>query len=971
MHAFIKTQIGPFLVMASVLTVWTLLAVEPGMAHQKGGAALLAPSCRTIPDDTTVGPSDAFFGSAQEKAITSTTATHSDLMTKRGVGTSPPGQRRGDQRFHYAKITIPTLAAGELRVFDPTDAGGRSATTPSDAILCRKGSQIASSRKTYTGAHRSAESAASTAQDRAGDARDASTVPDTPTAVDALNARHAANDPPTTPTQDESTAAQATDANTDVNAVRSALSRARSALIAVENALRAAARDAFTQANRNTLTAGADAAETAADELTDELDLNETPNLTTSSTVIPDDKDTAVDAAQSVLAGTNGDDALDLAAGVLLTWAQEEHSGFKIRATVSPGDEEYVVVVALPNTATSPDPHIAAETALTLNVQFQGAIDTTGTADLTGRLQSDTPLQYSIATTAAGLLTLETTGSVDTVGVLEEGATSAVATNDVAQADSGGAGDNFKIDVPLVTDTYPQTYTLSVRGNVPEVDIGTYTLGMDFKVAMTHTTPPDPTADATGVTVAAGAAWGADVQVPDDGLTAADTPEIKTDLHTNNRVDEDYFAFSIANDTATQGFLTVEATEDGTAATDANPKGTLYGPRGEITADATSTGFLMRVPVNVPQNSLMDDYLVKVERGREGAYRLKFIFRAGLLFGPGDFPGVRGKAQQDVNCGTTALDGNEPNAPNDYQICPVQSNDPGQREIERFVFDMQETGTLYLHTTGDTDTVGTLYGPDGTLIDSDNDSGDGKNFRLVARVGVGLHLLEVRGKGRQEEGVYQLVTNFIRGAGPVDTGDTGTGDDDGDGDGDTDTGTGTPGTDLDPIGSLDEPAHGSFRSGIGVLRGWVCNAGGGDVEIRLTNTSTDQITEITAPNGSSRGDVDVDQLCTSDGGRGTRTTRTSQGTNVGFAVQFNYNLLPEGEYEAEAWISSGRGSAEQVGLTDAGQTNRFTVVHISDEEFLEGVESGEVRVEDFPFTGDTTILEWDESSQNFQIVDLE
>ena len=97
----------------------------------------------------------------------------------------------------------------------------------------------------------------------------------------------------------------------------------------------------------------------------------------------------------------------------------------------------------------------------------------------------------------------------------------------------------------------------------------------------------------------------------------------------------------------------------------------------------------------------------------------------------------------------------------------------------------------------------------------------------------------------------------------------------------------------------------------------------------------------------------------------------SERPHIGFAVQFNYNLLPEGEYEAEAWIGSGRGSAEQVGLTDAGQTNRFTVVHISDEEFLEGVESGEVRVEDFPFTGDTTILEWDESSQNFQIVDLE
>ena len=148
------------------------------------------------------------------------------------------------------------------------------------------------------------------------------------------------------------------------------------------------------------------------------------------------------------------------------------------------------MVVALPNTATSPAPAEATTSPLTLNVSFHGAIEENpATSDLTGRLQSDTPPDpYSIVTNAAGLLTLETTGSVDTVGVLEQGATSLAATNDVARADSGGAGDNFKIDVPLVTanDT-PRTYTLSVRGNVPEVDVGTYTLGMDFKVAMTHT----------------------------------------------------------------------------------------------------------------------------------------------------------------------------------------------------------------------------------------------------------------------------------------------------------------------------------------------------------------------------------------------------------------------------------------------------------------------------------------------------
>ena len=86
---------------------------------------------------------------------------------------------------------------------------------------------------------------------------------------------------------------------------------------------------------------------------------------------------------------------------------------------------------------------------------------------------------------------------------------------------------------------------------------------------------------------------------------------------------------------------------------------------------------------------------------------------------------------------------------------------------------------------------------------------------------------------------------------------------------------------------------------------------------------------------------------------------------VGFAAQFNYNNLPEGTYTVEAFV--GR---DQIGLDD-DQTNTFTVVRISNQAFLIRVQSGKVRVEDFPRRGDTTILEWDQPSQNFQIVDFE
>lgn len=964
MKALLTAKVGMFLIISSVLAAWMLLAAGPGMAHQKRGIALPAPNCGTIPDDTRVAPTDVFFTGAQQTAITSAATAPTGLQTRRGIDQA---QRRGDQRFHYAKITIPTLAAGELRVFDSTAAGGATQTndgdatndtTPSDAILCRKGTQIASSRETYTGAHYSAERAAAAAQDAAdraaADVADLTPLPTT--AVAALPSTP-------TPTPDQTLAAQTTDADANVASARNALTRARSALIAVETALRAAARAAFTDADKANLTSGADTAEMAADDVDDAIDdLNTavTAAATTATTTIaaipadaPDRADqirtarTTQQQSKNTAAGTARDaltpaaTALDAAAGSadnpatpptsLLAWAQQEHTGFKLRAPVSPGDEEYVVVVALPNTATSPDPAMATVTALGLNVSFHGAIDTTATADLTGRLQSDTPPdQYTILTNAAGLLTLGTTGSVDTVGVLQQGA------NDIAQADSGGTGDNFKIDVPLPA----ETYTLSVRGNVPEVDVGNYTLDMGFEVAMSHmpTVVPDDGAD-TVVTVLAGADWNSapDVSVPDDGLAAAHTPEIKTDQHTNNNPDEDYFAFSIANTAPTQGFLTVEATGDGTAAVDANPKGTLYGPRGEIVSDATSTGFLMRVPVSVPQGSQMNHYLVKVERGREGAYRLKFTYRPAVLFGQGDFPGVRGKTQAEASCATPG--------PNDYEICPIQGNDPAQQEIERFVFDMQETGTLYLHTTGDTDTVGTLYGPNGALIATDNNSGDGNNFSIAARVGLGLHLLEVRGSGRQEEGVYRLVTNFIRGEGPpvVEEPD--------------DTGTVTTPVGTDSRGSLEDPPNNGVRSGIGIIRGWVCQAN--SVRIQIYDDGGAVVETLIAGYGTHRPDVLASQECGARRG------------NVGFGLTFNFNHLDEGTYTIRAFADN-----DQIGL-GSPQENTFDVVHLrpfsSDDQdrFLRNLPTTPYRLSDFPAAGDTTIVQWEESTQSFVIIDVE
>ena len=98
-----------------------------------------------------------------------------------------------------------------------------------------------------------------------------------------------------------------------------------------------------------------------------------------------------------------------------------------------------------------------------------------------------------------------------------------------------------------------------------------------------------------------------------------------------------------------------------------------------------------------------------------------------------------------------------------------------EQERDRYLFNIAEPGTLYVHSTGTTDVVGILYGPDGTLIIEDDDGGDGMNFRIAVEVAPGLHLLEVKGQDRNEQGVYGLVSNFVAGPGGPTTPGTGTG----------------------------------------------------------------------------------------------------------------------------------------------------------------------------------------------------
>ena len=99
----------------------------------------------------------------------------------------------------------------------------------------------------------------------------------------------------------------------------------------------------------------------------------------------------------------------------------------------------------------------------------------------------------------------------------------------------------------------------------------------------------------------------------------------------------------------------------------------------------------------------------------------------------------------------------------------------------------------------------------------------------------------------------------------------------------------------------------------------------------------------------------------------------------GLGMTFNFNHLDEGTYTIRAFADN-----EQIGQ-GTPQENTFDVVHLIDFEtedlasfgtnnndrFLRNLPAVECHVPDFPNTGDTVILEWEESTQNFVISDVQ
>ncbi len=605
--------------------------------------------------------------------------------------------------------------------------------------------------------------------------------------------------------------------------------------------------------------------------------------------------DNAADAA--IRAQTAAAAALRTAAHAL-----SAHMGFSISALISSGDEEYVVVISVPTSATA---------TLTLTIGFEGVMSTTANAPAGGSFTTNNQRDpHILRATAPGLLTVHTTGSrVRTKGTLNDG------TTDIAMDE--GSGGNFKIISPMDNDV---NYTVSVEGQTRS-ERGDYGLKIEFGVA-TELVSGGNYADTT----------------LGDAIDGSEDERVTLEPGR-----ADYFFFAVTD----YRFLTVQTQKHADVTTETNTTGALFSQDGLVVTDTnrgTGNNFLFRVPV------APGDYIVEV-KGASTSTKGKYVLATTSTAAPS-----QGSAPDNImeTSGTN--------------IATAAAKNPHSITVTK-------AGTLQVKTTGTViDTVGVLYGPDGRQIATDDNSGADKNFLLTEYVKAGQYIVTVEGQSRSATGVYTLVVNFVEGADIDIT---------------TPTTPGGDGTDLqaevtrlrneldaclmpvvadtrgavleNPSGSSENPG---YRSGIGVISGWVCAANEVKVEIRRAPTSV-LVDTLTVAYGTSRPDVPENSNCDNE--------------NAGFGMTYNFNHLQKGEYTITAYADDG----ERI-----GETQTFEVVPLvnferddltpfdtdADDRFLRNLEDLEGRrgtciVDDFPTPGQGVWLKWEQSTQNFVIED--
>lgn len=134
----------------------------------------------------------------------------------------------------------------------------------------------------------------------------------------------------------------------------------------------------------------------------------------------------------------------------------------------------------------------------------------------------------------------------------------------------------------------------------------------------------------------------------------------------------------------------------------------------------------------------------------------------------------------------------------------------------------------------------------------------------------------------------------------------------------------------------ESPSANSFESGVGLIRGWVCQAS--TVEIQIDGGE-----RLKAGYGTLRPD----------------TAAICGNTNTGYGLPFNWNSLGNGVHTLKAF-------ADGVEFANAA----FTVTTLG-QAFLRNVPPYEQTLVNFPSTGRSTTVRWSEPHQNFVIVGVQ
>jgi len=138
---------------------------------------------------------------------------------------------------------------------------------------------------------------------------------------------------------------------------------------------------------------------------------------------------------------------------------------------------------------------------------------------------------------------------------------------------------------------------------------------------------------------------------------------------------------------------------------------------------------------------------------------------------------------------------------------------------------------------------------------------------------------------------------------------------------------------YNPQFNSETPIEGSVQSGIGIIRGWACDAR--KVEIQFDNGERIPVTY-----GTSRED----------------TRGTCGDADNGYGMVFNWGLLGNGSHLMKTFIDG-----QEVSIVT------FEVAGL-DDAFITGL-SGTYELADFPAPGKTVTVNWSEVDQNFIIVD--